>query len=87
MLLQEGGQGQYHLGNLTQHMETAPRLVTITPNKSRSHHNRHFGPIHHLPSAGRSLPTYSAQADGENELEMVLQDSNLALSQRKILVT
>ena len=60
MLLQEGGQGQYHLRNLTQHMETAPRLVIVTPTKSRIRHHRHYGPIHHLPGGGISLPTYSA---------------------------
>ena len=48
MLLQEGGQGQYHLGNLTQHMETTPRLVTVAATKSRSHRHRHSRPIHHL---------------------------------------
>ena len=60
MLLQEGGQGQYHLGNLTQHMETTPRLVIVAPTKSRSRRHKHSGLIHHLPSGGRFLPTYSA---------------------------
>ena len=50
MLLQEGGQGQYHLGNLTQHMETAPRLVTVAPTKRKNCRHIHFGPIHRLPS-------------------------------------
>ena len=60
MILQEGGQGQYYLENLTQHMETTPRLATVTPTKSRIHCHRHSGPIHHLPGGGRYLPTYSA---------------------------
>ena len=59
MLLQEGGQGQYHLGNLVQHMETTLRMVIVAPTKSRSHRRIHSGPIHYLPSRGISLPTYS----------------------------
>ena len=59
MLLQEGGQGQCHLENLSQHMETTPMLVAITPTISRSRHCIHSEPIHYLPGGGRFIPTYS----------------------------
>ena len=63
-------------------METAPRLETIAPTKSRSHHHRHSALIHHLLGEGKYLPTLLAQDDEENKLVVALQDSILALSQR-----
>ena len=45
MLLQDGGQGHCHLGNLSQH-ETAPVLVAVAPTISRSHHCICSEPIH-----------------------------------------
>ena len=59
MLLQEGGQGQCHLRNLFQHMETIPMLVPVAPTISRSRHRIHSESIHHLPGGGIFLPTYS----------------------------
>ena len=59
MLLQEGGQGRYHLGNITQHMETVPVLIVVAPTIRRSRRHIHSEPIHHLPSGGIFIPTYS----------------------------
>ena len=57
MLLQEGGQDRCHLGNLSQHMETALVLVAVAPTITRTHHRICFEPIHHLPGEGRFPPT------------------------------
>ena len=59
MLLQEGGQGRCHLGNLSQHMETALVLVAISPTISRIHHRIHSESTHRLPGGGIFIPTYS----------------------------
>ena len=58
MLLQEGGKGRYHLGNLVQHMETAPVLVPVTATKSRIRCRIYSEPIHRLLGEGIFLPTY-----------------------------
>ena len=57
MLFLKGGKGMDHLENPSQHMETAPVLVTAVPTKSRSHHRTHSALIHLLPRRGRYLPT------------------------------
>ena len=80
MLLLEGERGLYHHGNPSQHMETAPVLETTTPIKGRSHHHIHSALNHLLPSRGRYLPIYSAQADEEKKLVGVLQGSIPTLS-------
>ena len=56
MLLLDGGQGLGHHENPSQHMETAPVLVTTAPTKSRSHHLIHSSLSHLLPGGGRYLP-------------------------------
>ena len=58
MLLLEGGQGLDHLGNPSQHMETALVLIAVIPTIGRNHHRRHSEPSHHRPGEVKFLRTY-----------------------------
>ena len=58
MFLQEGGQGHCHPRNPSQHMETAPVLVSVTPTIGRSHRHKHSELIQRRPGRGIFLPTY-----------------------------
>ena len=59
ILLQEGGQGHYHLKSPIHHMETAPVLVASIPTIGISHCHRHSESSHHHLGEGKFLPTYS----------------------------